>query len=90
MLDDPVAIVAGISEHARRGRRRFRTTYLQCLKTRSAWADRNHSQYAVTATKMIEKTNFEKRSCVIGAETREAVEEQSRRAEYNRPTAGFG
>ena len=60
----------------------------QCLKIRSAWVNKNQSQYAVTTIKIAEKTNLESRSCVIGGNSKclAAIKKQSRRAEYDRPT----
>ena len=66
----------------------------QCLKIRSAWVNKNQSQYAVTTIKIAEKTNLESRSCVIGGNSKclAAIKKQSRRADrrHRHARSGWG
>jgi hypothetical protein len=68
-----------------RPRRVFAPAHLQrvCLKIRSAWANTNQNQYAVTTIRMVEKTNFEKRSCVIGGNSKMDWLQENKAAERN-------
>jgi hypothetical protein len=64
---------------------RPRSPLSQYLKIRSAWVNKNQSQYAVTTIKIAEKTNLESRSCIIGGNSKclAAIKKQGRRAEYD-------
>jgi hypothetical protein len=63
----------------------YRQSLSQSLTIWRAWTNKNQSQYAVTAIRRTEKTNREKRSCVMRKPEEMAVpiKKQSRLAEYD-------